>query len=370
MTFKEEKGDVGVVRCTTNRVFDLYDQVKRFSPLLRYGLETVENHIPTAVVNLKDPVIDGLDHRIEQVRETANKKLISPVHDRIISPVQERVIHPVQEKILTLDADQDGKVSLGDVKTSVSTKTTEIVTKTTEKWKDLRGDLTKKATERLERGLGKVCEFSATRGKEILHVDLIQYSREVIDGASATVSRKFQDASATVKPYYEPIYQNVAKSVLKASEAMTQLHEAMATMSTEKLEQAKAARANLRQKLRNAIQAARELSASGVDFVHTKYGGAKGVVSDGYGKAKDVATHLPGQVISHLPEPAQKSVNFILSSPQLFHRIKHKADLDTSKRTLDNINSLMTAVKDVFLEGAHADLSGDEAEEEAEKNED
>jgi len=320
------------------------------------------------VVNLKDPVIDGLDHRIEQVRETANKKLISPVQEKIISPVQERVIAPVHEKVMSLDADHDGKVSLGDVKTSVSTKTTEIVTKTTEKWKDLRGELTKKATERLEKGLGKVCEFSATRGKEILHVDLIQYSREVIDGASSTVSRKFQDASATVKPYYEPVYENVAKSVLKASEAMTQLQEAMVNLSNEKMEQVKATRANLRLKLRNAIQAARELSASSVDFVHTKYGNAKEVVSDGYGKAKDAATHLPGQIVSHLPQPAQKSVNFILSSPQLFHRVKHKADLDTSKRTLENINNLMNAVKDVFLEGANAELSGDEAEEEAEKN--
>jgi len=320
---KEEKREVGLVRCTTNRVLGIYDKVKNFSPILRYGFETVEYHIPTAVVNLKDPVIDGLDSKIDDLKTRAHK-----------------VISPVQEKLKDLDADHDGKVSLGDVKSSVTHKTSEVVTKTTEKWKDLRGDLTKKAAERLERGFEKVSHFSATRGKEIIHVDLIQYSREVIDGASATVSKKFHDANATVRPYYEPVYQNVAKSVLKVHEALAHLQEAVVHISTEKLEQANAARANLRLKLQNAIQAARELSHSSIEFVHAKYGVAKEAVSE-----------LPGQVVPHLPVPAQKSVNFILSSPQLFTRIKEKAEVDASKRTLENINNLMSAVKDVVFEG-------------------
>jgi len=142
---------------------------------------------------------------------------------------------------------------------------------------------------------------------------------------------------------------------------MTQLQEAMGTLSTEKLEQAKAARANLRLKLRNAIQAARELSTSSVSFVQTKYGSAKGIVHDKYDATKETVNHLPGQIISHMPRPAQQSVEFILSSPQLFHRVKERADLDTSKRTLDNINNLLGAVKDVFYEGV-GDLSEDEAE--------
>jgi len=259
---------------------------------------------------------------------------------------------------------------VGDVKTSVTNKTTEIVTKTTEKWKDLRGDLTKKAAERIESGLGKVREFSATRGKEIMHIDLIQYSREVIDGASASVSQKFHDASATIKPLYEPIHQKIASSVLKANEAMVQLQEAVVTMSTEKMEQVKLARANLKLKLKAAIDAARELSASSVSFVQTKYGVAKGksieFVSNKYGEAKGAISHMPEQIVSHMPTTAQKSVDFILSSPQLFARIKDKADIDTSKRTLDNLNNLMGAVKDVIFE-AREEME-DEGEVEAEKN--
>jgi len=312
-----------VVRSTTNRVLGVYDRVKNFSPLLRYGFETVENHIPTSVANLKDPVIDGLDTKIDDLKDRAHKMMC-----------------PVQEKLKALDSDHDGKVSLADVKTSVSTKTAEIVTRTSEKWKDLRGDLTKKAAERIEKGLGKVCEFSATRGKEIIHIDLIQYSREVIDGASATVSKTFHDANATVKPYYEPVFQNVARSVLKVHEAMGQLQEAVVSLSHEKMEQARVARANLRLKLAKAIEAARELSTSSISFVHAKYGAAKGTVSS-----------LPGQVVSKLPVPAQKSVNFILSSPQLFTRIKDKAEIDASKRTMENINNLMGAVKEVVFEG-------------------
>jgi len=320
---KEEKHEVGLVRCTTNRVLGLYDRVKSFSPLLRYGFETVENHIPSAVANLKDPVIDGLDSKIDHVRACAQK-----------------AISPVQERLQELDADRDGKVSLGDVKSSVSHKATEVVSRTSEKWKDLRGDLTKKAADRIEKGFERVSHFSATRGKEIIHVDLIQYSREVIDGASATVSKRFYDANATVRPYYEPVYQNVAKSVLKVSEAFGQLQEAVVHLSAEKLEQANAARENLRQKLKNAIEAARELSHSSIAFVQAKYG-----------VAKEAVTELPGQVVPHLPIPAQKSVNFILSSPQLFTRIKERAEVDASKRTLDNINNLMSAVKDVVFEG-------------------
>jgi len=319
----EEKHEVGLVRCTTNRVLGIYDRVKNFSPLLRYGFETVENHIPTAVANLKDPVIDGLDSKIDHVRACAHK-----------------AISPVQDKLKDLDADHDGKVSLGDVKSSVSHKTTEVVAKTSEKWKDLRGDLTKKAAERIEKGFERVSHFSATRVKDIIHVDLIQYSREVIDGASATVSKKFHDANATVKPYYEPVFQNVAKSVLKVSEALAHLQEAVLNISTEKLEQAKAAREALQLRLKNAIQAARELSHSSIAFVQAKYGVAKGAL-----------TEFPGQVVPHLPLPAQKSVHFILSSPQLFTRIKEKAEVDASKRTLENINNLMSAVKDVVFEG-------------------
>jgi hypothetical protein len=437
MASREEKqAKEGVVRCTSNRVWNLYDQVKRYSPVLRYGFETVEHRIPERIVKMSDPLIEGLDHKIDDLKERAHKVQESATSSALdlkerVHKVQEsatssaldlkeraykvqesattsarekanklkqttnNVLLPVQEAFQALDADHDGKVSFGDVKTSVSaktsevmsktsekisdmktsvstrtseavtmttgklgemkaavttrtcdavtktteklsdmktsvtTKTSEAVTKTTEKWKDLRGEMSKKATERLETGFGKVCEFSATRGKEMIHIDLIQYSREVIDGASAAVSHRFGDLSASV-----------AAAVLKASEAKTHLQEAVVHMSTQTREQLAGARANLRLRLKAAIQAARELSASSVSFVHTKYG-----------QASENVSHLPENIVARLPEPAKRSVDFILSSPELFVRIKNKADIDASKRTLENINNLMSAVKDVVFEG-------------------
>jgi predicted DNA-binding protein len=361
MASKEEKQarEVGVVRCTTNRVWNLYDQVKRYSPLLRYGFETVEHRIPDRIAKMGDPLIDGLDGKIDDLKERAQKVKDCATHTvrekaNQVKETTNKVIEPVTAVYQALDADHDGKVSLTDVKTSVvakssevvsktsekltdmktsvTTKTTEVVTKTNEKWKDLRGDMSKKAAERLEKGLGRVCEFSATRGKEIIHIDLIQYSREVIDGASAAVSHKFHDISATV-----------ASAVHKANEAKVHLQEAVIQMATHPLQQLDSARANLRLRLKAAIEAARELSASSVSYVHAKYGAAAHTVS-----------HLPEQIVAHMPQPAQKSVDFILSSPQLFERIKNKADVDASKRTLENITNLMSAVKDVILEGAEA----------------
>jgi hypothetical protein len=321
----------------------LYGKVKSYSPLLKYGLETVEHHIPAAITKLGNPVIDGLDVRLDHIRETASN-VFSPVQKTYAglkgkaTEKASKVLVPVKETYKSLDADQDGKVSLADVKTSAATKTTELVSRTNAKWKDLRGEMTKKTTERLEKGLGKVCEFSATRGKEIIHVDLIQYCREVIDGASTTVSHKLHDASDVVKPLYEPAYYSICNGVLKLNEARHQLQEAVTSLPSQTLEQAKAARDNLRLRLRAALQAARELSTSGVSFVHTKYGAAT-----------EAASKIPKEMISHLPLSAQKSVDFLLASPELFARIKEKADVDTSKRTLDNISNLLGAMKEVLL---------------------
>jgi len=86
------------------------------------------------------------------------------------------------------------------------------------------------------------------------------------------------------------------------------------------------------------------------------------VVHEKYDVAKDTVVHWPEQIVSHMPQTAQNSVNFILASPELFHRVKDKADLDTSKRTLDNINNLLGAVKDVFYEGVRGDVAEDEGE--------
>jgi len=264
------------VRGAANRFLVLYDQVKRVSPLLQFGLEKVE-HLPWKQA---EPVIDVLDNRIGNITQCVTGTVVA-----------------VQHKYQTSKA----AVSEG-------------ATKTSEKWKDLRGDLTKKAAQRIEQGLGQAREFSATRGKEIFHVDLIQYSQVVIDGASDAVTRK-------LKPVYDPVARNLVASVQKVNQAATQLRQSVVDASK---------RAHLRLRLKEARQAARDLSSSSIAYVQAKYGDVSARISDS--------------------STLNKCLQFIASSPQLFQKIKTRADLDASKSILENLNNLMLAIRDVVLQ--------------------
>jgi len=198
----------------------------------------------------------------------------------------------------------------------------------------------KKAAARIEQGLTQVTEFSATRGKEIIHFDLIQYSKEVIDGASEAVSRKMD----AMKPMYEPVLQNLAASVLKANQAASNLRKSVLDATQ---------RANLRERLKSARQAARELSHNSVAYVQAKFG--------------DLASHVRSP-----HESFHKGLDFIASSPELFVKIKNKADLDASKHTLENLNNLLAAVRDVLFQAEEEPSAGivptEEVEEEVSEN--
>jgi len=276
----------------------LYDQVKRVSPLLQFGLEKVEK-MPWKKA---DPVIDGLDHRLGNLSQTVSSKVT--LFQNKYQTGKTTVIEGVTKTGENIQTKyQTGKTTVIDG-----------VTKTGEKWKDLRGDLSKKAAARIEQGLTQVCEFSATRGKEIIHIDLIQYSRDVIDGASSAVSSGFD----AMKPVCEPIVRNLAASVLKANEAAKSLRQSVLDASE---------RAKLRQRLKDARRAARELSANSIAYVQAK----------------------SGELAAQSSAALHKGLQIIMSSPELFQKIKNKADLDVSKHTLENLNNLMTAIRDVLL---------------------
>jgi hypothetical protein len=251
-----------------------------------------------------DPVIDELDNRIGNLTQTVSTKVAS--------------IQNTYQTGKTTVIEGATKTKTNVIEGATKTKATVIdgATKTTEKWKDLRGDLSKKAAERIERGLNQVCEFSATRGKEIIHIDLIQYSREVIDGASSAVSSGLD----SIKPVYEPIVKNLAASVLKANEAARNLRQSVLDATD---------RERLRQRLKDARRAARELSTNSIAYVQAKY----------------------GEVAAQSSATLHKGTQFILSSPELFRKIKDKADLDASKYTLENLHNLMVAIREVLLEG-------------------
>jgi len=303
---------VGYVRGATNRFLSLYDQVKRVSPLLQYGLEKVEQ-MPW---NKAEPVIDGLDSRIDSVKESVTTRVCA-IQKRYEAGKQTVVAGIATSKQTVAAGIEQGKQT---VATGYETSKRSVVagaSKTTEKWKDLRGDLSKKAAARMEQGLTRLNEFSATRGKEIIHVDLIQYSKEVIDGASEAVSRKMD----AIKPMYEPVLHNLAASVLKANQAANNLRRSVLEATQ---------RANLRERVKSARRAARELSSTSIAYVQAKFG--------------DLASHVPSPT-----ESFHKALQFIMSSPELFVKIKNKADLDASKHTLDNLNNLMAAVRDVLF---------------------
>lgn len=274
----QEAHACGLVRGTTQRVYGLYGQVTEYSPMLKNGLESVYSRIPASVIDrvtaAAEPVIDGLDTQLEQVHKVS----------------------------LSAIAATEAKVG---------------------QWKSMRGDLSKKAVVRMEKGLTVVREFSANRGKEMLHFDLVEYSQQVLD-----------NANTVAKPLYEPVQNNLAAAVIKLNNAVSSLQE-----------HALAKSADLQARLLLAIKAARDLSATSVSYVQQKYETAAKVCADEE-KLQSMA--------SQLPFPASDAIQFILQSPHLFMQVRSKADLDASKRIIDNARSLLAAVKEVVFKDVRA----------------
>lgn len=291
------------VRNTTKRVAGLYGHVKNSSSLIKSSLETVESRIPMMWIerftSARDPVIDKLDNQIE------------------------KVIKPVKEL---------SNVSVTDVTGAVAARTRTLYTATEDKigqWKSLRGDLSKKAVDRLERGLAAAKEFSANKGKDMIHFDLIAYSKEVLD-----------NANAAAKPIYEPLQENMAAAIVKLNDAVTSLQVIVAARSVQTTEQYEAVRADLTARLHTAMNAARELSVTSIAYIQQKH--------------SHLVSHIPPEytpdlLASHLPYPMDAAVLFILHSPHLFLEVISKADITTSKRAIDNIQDLLAAVKEVVV---------------------
>lgn len=304
----EQDHAYGLVRGTTKVVAGLYGQVKNCAPIIKTSFERVESRIPTEwvdyVTTKSEPIIDKVDNELDRQL------------DRVVPKVN-----------------QLQNVTLSDVTGAVVAVPSKVIAATGVKvgqWKSIRGDLSKKAVVRIEKGLAAAREYSATRGKEILHFDLIDYSEKVLD-----------NASAVAKPIYEPLQKNLAAAVIKLNTAMTSLQETAAKKS-----------ADLHSRLQDAIVAARELSKTSVAYVRGKY--------------NIISSQLPDEqqvqaLAGNLPFPVRDALKFILHSPQLFLEVKAKADINSSKRTVENVNNLMGAVKEVvFSQGVQggAEIEG------------
>jgi hypothetical protein len=225
------------------------------------------------------------------------------------------------------------QLSYQDVKGIVTDKVSEKQLQ----WKDLRGSLSNKARKRLEDGLAQATEFSAHRGKDILSIDLIEYSTMVIDNASMKAKERMQ-----------PTMEMLAHGVEKANEARHSLQRYISENVSKAGKMTAEMREQLTIRLHKAMQAARELATSGAVFVREKY--AK--VEEQYIPEKYHAT------FENLPPQAQDAVQFILNSPELFTELTETADLSTSKGVLANIESLLGAVKHVYYQHSASHVEG------------
>jgi hypothetical protein len=113
---------------------------------------------------------------------------------------------------------------------------------------ELRKRLSAKAVERLTESFSHVREFSETRGKEIIHIDLIAYAEEVLD-----------NAKNVAKPTYLAVQKQLAMAIENVSTSVSALQEAVVTSVD---------RAELLEKLEVALVRIRELAKYGKSYVY------------------------------------------------------------------------------------------------------
>jgi len=184
------------------------------------------------------------------------------------------------------------------------------------RWRSLRGDLTRKATQRLEAGLSTARAFSSGQLKSYIHVDLIEYATEVVD-----------NAQSAAKPHYERINEQLAHAVVRVNSALEAVQ--VAAQKGREL----VSPTELQQRLRLAIASARHLSTQGVQFVQEN---------------KSMLTY---ENLRSLPS---QSVNFIMNAPAFFQNLQkahEEGQLHPQQLGLIivPINSLLTAVGDVIF---------------------
>jgi hypothetical protein len=357
---EHEENGTGLLRSyAVPKILGIYDRVKDFNPILKSSLGMVESKILQPVeaaipVEWKNRALssgDQLDSMVTKryidTKAVVDARVIVPIHntvdavnEKVVHPIQNqvhtRIVHPIQETVSHRIVEPYSKVrqlSYQDVKGIVSEKVTEKQLQ----WTDLRGSLSKKARKRLEDGLQQVTEFSAHRGKDILTIDLIEYSTIVLGNASKTASERMQ-----------PTMEMLAHGVEKANEARHSLQRYISENVSKAGKMSAEMREELTIRLHKAMQAARELANSGVVFVREKY-------------AKVEEQYIPEQyhaTFENLPPKAQDAVQFILHSPELFSEVTEKADLTTSKGVLANIESLLGAVKHVYYQHSASHVEG------------
>jgi len=145
-------------------------------------------------------------------------------------------------------------------------------------------------------------------GMEVLHFNYLVYSKDVMAANGDAIQQKF------------------AASVADLEKARTALQEQVAARAASGKEVAGDAADALKAQIAKVTEAANTLAVDAAKFVEEKKG--------------------------KLPAPAEKSVDFIVAAPKkmadLTSEVKDKADIDSSKKVLENVTNLAFAVREVI----------------------
>jgi ABC-type phosphate transport system auxiliary subunit len=313
---------------------------------LKEKVETRATSIKEQATGLKDQALQvtgDLKSNIE-TRATAIK---TEVETRATSIKEQATGLKDQALQVTGDLKSNIETRATAIKTEVVKQTEPIVTRVTEKveavkskaneWKDLRGDLSKKAVQRLEAGLSTVKEFSSEQSKAFLHVDLIQYAAEVID-----------NAQTTVKPTFTALNEKVAAGILTVTQSVAKVQDLAIEKSKLGLEQAEAFRAELRVRLAAAITASRDLSNHSAEYVLQRY------------------RQLSALDRQQIQASVNESIQYILTAPSLFAKLTDRFDKlgteITSMSAVEHINRLLSSLQVVFTRKTQPPASPSEEE--------
>lgn len=262
---------------------------------------------------IEDPVLDDKSAYVRKTLEGVTTLAVSGYGSlkayssftKNIAEAAEGKLGWVAEPVTKYYAKFEPMIDMADDRVdSLITKAGDIKSRTVEKAqqaKELREQLSTKAVDRLNTSFNQIKEFSATRSKDIIHIDLIEYASEVLD-----------NANNIAKPTYLAVQEKLSVAIENVNSSVSALQDALVEQGL--------TREELQEKLNIAVLRVRELSKSGQQYVTDNF-----EVLSAYTKQKTTELH----------SALDTSVAYVLKSPELFHDynkvLVEKTGLDAEK---------------------------------------
>lgn len=233
--------DASYVRKTVDGVTTLaitsYDSVKNLNEYTKSIAEVAEGRLGWVAGPLSNfyisavPVIDSVDERVDGIVTAASSL-----------------------KSRATEGAENLKSAYTETTGTLKTKATETAASFKSKATETAETFKVKATETVDTVKVKAVEsysglkkYSATQGKEMIHIDLIAYAEEVLD-----------NANNTAKPAYLAVQKKLAVAISNVTTSVSALQDAVSKRVKE---------AELQEKLEVAIERVRELAKYGKSYV-------------------------------------------------------------------------------------------------------